>query len=365
MSLSELVVGLVLIALSFAVGFVKGRKTGNGAVPSAPRPTAEDKATSRAPSRSAAKAPSSRSRSDAGRGRGRAPSVVAPVPSLSSAASWGYQLQDLDVSRAASSSFDLLVVDYARDGTDDTALTPAEIARLQIKPDGGRRVLLAYLSVGEAESYRFYWRKQWSQQRPPWLLRENPDWDQNYAVCFWDPAWQSLLFGNPEAYLDKIIAQGFDGIYIDKCDVTDDLKRRERKVAGTRPDLEGDMVELVRRLASYARAQRPGFLVVMQNAESLLDRAELRSEIDGVAKEELLFGLDAAEKPNDRDEIQWARKQLDLVRKDGKPVFVVEYLNNAAKTSQARTSASEFGYVLYVADKDRELDKLRDAPPIA
>jgi cysteinyl-tRNA synthetase len=282
------------------------------------------------------------------------------VPPIASIKSWGYQLQDLDVKRAAASPLDLLVIDYARDGTDDTALKPSEINRLQTKPGGGRRIVLAYLSIGEAESYRFYWRKQWSRQRPSWLLRENPDWDQNYAVCFWDPEWQALLYGSDGAYLDKILAQGFDGLYIDKCDVTEDLRRRERKAAASRPDLDGDMIDLVRRLGAYARTRRPGFLVVMQNAEPLLAGAELRSAIDAVAKEELMYGLYAAEKANDRDEIDWAKKRLDLARKDGKPVLVVEYLNNAAKIAKATQATRDFGYILYVSDKSRELDKLRD-----
>jgi len=363
MFFSELVVGLVLVALAFVAGFVKGRSSRADRAKSASDPTAR---TGSAPASQAGgpAGPTSGRRSPASVLR-QAPAAEAPLPSITSVRSWGYQLQDLDVKRAAASHFDLLVIDYAKDGTDDTALTPAEVARIQAKPDGGRRLVLAYLSIGEAESYRFYWRKPWSRQRPAWLLRENPDWDQNYAVCFWDPEWQALLFGNPEAYLDKILAQGFDGIYLDKCDVTEDLRRRERKAAATRTDLEGDMVELVRRLADYARRTRPGFLVVMQNAETLLERAELRRAIDAVAKEELLFGLDAAEKANDRDEIDWARKRLDLVRTDGKPVLVVEYLDNGAKIAQAAKATRDFGYVLYVADKDRELDSLREDPSVA
>jgi cysteinyl-tRNA synthetase len=363
MSISELVVGLALVVLSFAVGFVKGRASRNGSAGSAPRPAPRSGDAPAAgpakPSSPPAARPSPVDRSSGPKTQ-PARGTAGPVPPIASAESWAYQLQDLDVKRAAASAVDLLVIDYARDGTDDTALKPAEMSRLQVKPDGSRRLLLAYLSIGEAESYRFYWRKQWSQQRPAWLLRENPDWDQNYAVCFWDPEWQALLFGSEGAYLDKFLAQGFDGIYIDKCDVTEDLRRRERKAAATRGDLDADMAELLGRLAAYGRERHPGFLVVMQNAEQLLKRPDVRNTIDAVAKEELLFGLDAAEKANARDEIDWARRQLDLVRKEGKPVFVVEYLNNAAKIAQASQAARDFGYVLYVSDKNRELDELRE-----
>ena len=362
MSVSELVVGLALLVLSFAVGFVKGRASRNGPSRSAPTPAPRGRDVPAEPAKPSTRPEdksTTRDRTSGSKPR-PLPDGSGQVLPIAAVGSWGYQLQDLDVKRAAASPHDLLVIDYAKDGTDDTALTPSEINRLQVKPGGGRRIVLAYLSIGEAESYRFYWRRQWSGQRPAWLLRENPDWDQNYAVCFWDPEWQALLYGSDGAYLDKILAQGFDGIYIDKCDVTEDLRRRERKAAASRPDLDGDMVDLVRRLGAYARARRPGFLIVMQNAEQLLERAELRSVIDAVAKEELLFGLDAAEKANARDEIDWAKKQLDLLRKDGKPVFVVEYLNNAGKIAKASQATRDFGYVLYVSDKSRELDKLHD-----
>ncbi|MGD9806230.1 MAG: MJ1477/TM1410 family putative glycoside hydrolase [Hyphomicrobiaceae bacterium] len=358
MSISELAIGLGLLVLTFAVGFLKGRSSNSASPKSDPTPLPSRQESVPVPVSPPAKAAPKRAPR-------RAPVSPNPKPDIAAVQSWGYQLQDLDLKRATASPFDLLVVDYATDGTDDTALKPADLVRLQAKPDGSRRIVLAYLSIGEAESYRFYWRKPWAQQRPGWLLRENPDWDQNYAVCFWDAEWQALLYGSPGAYLDKILAQGFDGIYLDKCDVTEDLRRREKKAAATRSDLDGDMVDLVHRLAEYARARRPGFLVVMQNAEPLLERADLRRDIDAAAKEELLFGLDAAEKPNDHDEIDWARKRLDLVRKDGKPVLIVEYLNNAAKIAQATTTARELGYVLYVADKNRELDKLRTTPLVA
>lgn len=291
-------------------------------------------------------------------GSSQRPLPAAGAPVLKDVKSWGYQLQNLDVRRAAASPFDLLVIDYSKDGGDEGALKPAEMERLKVKPDGGRRLVLAYLSIGEAESYRSYWRDEWKRQKPSWLLRENPEWKENYAVCFWEPGWQELFCGAPGAYLDRILAQGFDGIYLDKCDVVDDLREHERKAAASRKDLDGDMVRFVDRLAGYARSKRPEFLVIMQNAEHLLERAELRRLIDGVGKEELLFGVDGGEKPNTRDETEWSRERLDLVRKDGKAVLVVEYLNDRAKIAKAAEEIRRLGYVLYISDKNRELDKL-------
>ena len=282
-----------------------------------------------------------------------------PMPDTSTPIkSWGYQLQDLDLAVAARSPFDLLVIDTTRDGSDDTALTAADLARLKRKPDGSRRRVLAYLSIGEAESYRSYWDKQWKRDKPAWLLGENPDWKENYAVCFWDPGWQAIMCGAPDARLDRILAAGFDGVYLDKCDVFEDLKRRYKSAAASRPDIEGDMVQFIASLSAYAKARTPGFMMVMQNAEDLLDNADLRATLDGVAKEELVYGCDKPEKLNSRDDFESSRDMLALMRTDGKLVLVVEYLNDHAKIDHAAEVLAPLGFVLYVSDKNRDLKKL-------
>lgn len=267
-------------------------------------------------------------------------------------------MQNLDIGRAAASPFDVLVIDYSRDGSDEKALRSKDLDKLKQMPGGGRRRVLAYLSIGEAESYRYYWDPAWATSKPGWLLSENPDWDENYAVCFWDPGWQRLMCGTAQSYLDKIIAAGFDGVYLDKCDVFEDLERREKKAAKSRPDLEADMVRFVVDLTRHAKSKSPGFAVVMQNAENLLEHEALRVSIDAVAKEELLFGLSGSQRKNAKAEVAEARKLLDLAKSAGKAVFVVEYLDDAGKIADAATYADEAGYVLYVAPKDRELDRL-------
>ena len=298
-----------------------------------------------------------------------APTIAAPSVSkqnatsnvLAEAKSWGYQLQKLDLERAASSPFDVLVVDYSRDGSDAEALNAKDVEKLKRRPGSDDRSVLAYLSIGEAESYRYYWDPAWDAAKPEWLLSENPDWEANHAVRFWETAWQRLMFGTAQSYLDKIVAAGFDGVYLDKCDVFEDLQEREKKIARSRPDLEGDMVRFVVDLARYARSKRPGFAVVMQNAENLLEHEALRVSIDAVAKEELLFGLPGSQRRNSKAEVAEARKLLDLAKSASKPVFVVEYLDDPEKIAEAARYTSEAGYVLYVAPKDRELDRLNDA----
>src|SRR5690606_8166438 len=87
-----------------------------------------------------------------------APRTKAPMQGarelLHNAKSWGYQLQDIDVGKLARSTHDVLVIDVGDGGS---GLTRANIERLKRKRDGKRRIVVAYLNVGEAEDYRSYW----------------------------------------------------------------------------------------------------------------------------------------------------------------------------------------------------------------
>ncbi len=285
--------------------------------------------------------------------------------SLNDVRNWGYQLQDFEFDQALASPFDLLVIDPTIDGNDDSALSAQQISALQQKTDGSRRIVLAYLSIGEAESYRGYWHSSWSKakSKPDWLLGENPDWDENFSVKFWHQDWQNIIFGSPGSCIDKIIAQGFDGVYLDKCDVYEDLQRRYKKIAKSRPDLPRDMIAFMGALTEHARAVKPGFQIVMQNGEELLEHQNLRAILNGVAKEELVFGQEGLEARNDKDEFEYSRHLLELARGDGLPIFVVEYLRSKSKITQAAKLMSELGFVLAISDPNRELAKLGTIPP--
>ena len=117
----------------------------------------------------------------------------------------------------AATPYDALVIDLYYD---DEPLTAEEVARLQQKPQGGRRLVLAYLSVGEAADYRSYWQDAWegNASRPSWIAKANPDWPGSYRVRYWTDEWRHILYGSETSYLDQILAAGFDGAFLDVMD---------------------------------------------------------------------------------------------------------------------------------------------------
>lgn len=116
----------------------------------------------------------------------------------------------------AHTTADLLIIDpYDADGV---PLAPSDITRLRRKSDGSPRLVLAYLSIGEAETCRPYWNTDWEHSPPPWLDTPNPDWPDNFKVRYWHPDWQHLLFRSPDSPLSHILRSSFDGVYLDLID---------------------------------------------------------------------------------------------------------------------------------------------------
>lgn len=170
------------------------------------------------------------------------------------------------------SDYDVIYIDsfynHRARPENQTPLTKAEIESLKQKPDGGRRQVIAYLSVGSAEQNRWYCQDDWVWVDPdnpnstvsmkagkavrnadrtytytPYLPPEGesaaPTWlatgyGGNYpeeaVVQWWHPEWRDIIIrgggkyahkttGDNTSSIDRIINQGFDGVYLDNVGV--------------------------------------------------------------------------------------------------------------------------------------------------
>lgn len=276
---------------------------------------------------------------------------TAESPSWNGVKHWGYQLQDIKLNELKASPFDLLVIDYSRDGSDTERFTRDEIRILKNSRKGGRLVL-AYLSIGEAESYRYYWKASWKSERPSWLDRENPDWDENFKVRYWNPEWHEIIF----RYLDKILAAGFDGVYLDIIDAYEYFEEQGRECAAD------EMKQLIQEIARYAReaTNNQNFGIFPQNAEELLSDKEYLSVITGIGKEDTYFGYDGENRrtpPKITSEIE---QFLDMAKEADKLVLNVDYTTVRKKVAKSYALALDRGYVEYCTS--RELDRLIPQP---
>ena len=137
----------------------------------------------------------------------------------------GFSSKDEFINSLKNTNYDLIITDLFQN---DSPFTASETAKLKIKNSGASRLLICYMSIGEAEDYRYYWEKHRQHRRPSWLDKENSEWKGNYKVKYWDTEWKSIIFGSDDAYLDRILAAGFDGVYLDIIDAFEYFESKQK-----------------------------------------------------------------------------------------------------------------------------------------
>lgn len=127
----------------------------------------------------------------------------------------GFENKDEFLDAIRKTDHDVIIMDIF---FNEFALSSSDIRSLKMKTNGGKRLVIAYMSIGEAENYRYYWNSEWNNDKPFWLMKENPDWPGNYKVQYWNKEWQDIITGNNDSYVQKIINADFDGVYLDLID---------------------------------------------------------------------------------------------------------------------------------------------------
>ena len=290
---------------------------------------------------------------------------------------WAYQLQDLSrpgaVDALADSHYDMLVLEPTRTdwSSDDKFFdTQAMVARLKdSKASDGehRKLILAYLNIGQAEDWRWYWtwstdwncRSRLPDDWPGYILACDPDgWTGDYPVAYWDKDWKDVMIygsgpGDDPARdygsaLDQILQDGFDGIYLDWVEGYENRAVvAAARTAGVNPAAE--MIALIREMRDYATARQPGFLLIQQNAAELIDgHPELVGVIDAIAQEAIWFDGDATDdwedpdgydSENDPDLTGYYLEALARYQEAGLPVFNCEYALDAAGVAYSNSYA--------------------------
>jgi cysteinyl-tRNA synthetase len=113
-------------------------------------------------------------------------------------------------------NYDMVVVDVFHKAGE--ALSKRTVETLKYKKLGARRMVLAYLNIGAAESFRFYWQPDWREGAPAWILGPYPGDPEKFFVEYWRPEWQNIVMGGAQSYLYGVIDQGFDGVLLDGLD---------------------------------------------------------------------------------------------------------------------------------------------------
>lgn len=275
--------------------------------------------------------------------------IVLPSPALPEPAgvrSFLYQLQEIDLAEIGRTCYDLIVIDYSSDGGEGGEFTATEIEALADSP-GGPKIVLAYLSIGEAENYRFYWRAKWKPGDPSWLDEENPEWRGNYKVHYWEAEWQGIAL----EYADRLIDAGFDGAYLDLIDAYEYYEDRGRATAAA------EMVAFVAAIRSHAAVRDPDFLIVVQNAAELADAfPEYVGFVDGIGQEDIYYGCTDDDVMTPPEVTSAMESHLDLFLAAGQLVLTIDYATTPRHIDDAYAKSRAKGYVPFVTT--RALDEL-------
>jgi cysteinyl-tRNA synthetase, unknown class len=262
------------------------------------------------------------------------------------------QTKPAAIAQLQQSGRDWIVLDAAFAGD-----TPWEQADLDAIRSGkaGRKVV-AYLSIGEAEDYRPYWKSEWGSNgnqtasAPAWLGIENPDWKGNYQVKYWNADWQKLIL----PAVDDAMARGFDGVYLD---IVDGFETYEQGADGykgdrinpeTKQTYRRDMVDWVKAITARARAKSPAALVIPQNGSQLVADKDFVEVISAQGIEDLFTNGKKLQPASHTDEILGHLKILALAKK---PVLLIEYPKTPERQALSKKLAEENGLVWLVTDR--------------
>lgn len=247
-----------------------------------------------------------------------------------------------------------IIMETSFDGSPHTRWTKEEINSLKSSQEN--RKVIAYLSIGEAETYRGYWQSLWldekglaSEKSPSWLGDENPHWKGNFKVHYWDLQWQSIILEE----LDKILLSGFDGVYLDivdafeyyEYDTKSDKWLDHRLNPKTGQSYRKDMIEWVSKVAQHGRRNKDDFKVIPQNGSQLIEDPSYLSMIDGIGVEDLIF--ENGKIRSSFDDLP----QLLKAREHGKQVFLIEYGTIDRMREHATTFSKKNDLPILITDR--------------
>ena len=311
------------------------------------------------------------------------PSVIIHDINIST---WMYQIQDLIVGNNMDvlddTDYDMLVVEPSTNFKDETYDITKLVSELSEKPNGDKRLLIAYIDIGQAEDYRDYWKDDWvaptkdKKGSPDFMITIDPDgWSGNYPVAYWDKRWKDIWLED-DGIIAKLATEGFDGIYLDWIEAYDDEKVMEY-AKNQNIDAKREMIDFIRELKAKGKEINPNFVVIAQNAQYLLDYApdEYASIIDGIATEDTWFHGEGDANWDDKnagdlqgddryeDEFSTANrvKQSSKYLELDIPVFTVDYCISQENAKYVYSESRKNGFIPIVTRVS--LSKLTETPP--
>ena len=204
--------------------------------------------------------------------------------------------------------------------------------------------IYAYLNIGSLEEYRPYFNEF---KEKTLGLYEN--WEDEYWVDVSDIAWQNLI-------VDKlgrdIVDKGFDGFFIDNCDVYYYYPNEE---------IFNGLSSILQGLRSLNMTKKYKIDIIINGGDTFVSRCienKTATELfDGVNQECVFTDIDFENKTykeKDESDREYFKEYLSNVKKYIPEVYLIEYGANSNLIKEIENYCNENGFYWYNA-KDLEL----------
>jgi cysteinyl-tRNA synthetase len=251
------------------------------------------------------------------------------------------QLQRPRADRLGRTAYDLVISDISLAGN-----SPEQIAALR-HSEGEPKLVVAYMSIGQAAKFQYYWQPEWGDgNRPDWIDAPDGVWAGDFWVHYWETAWQEIILTGNDAYIDRIIDMGFDGVLLDRVDAATYYEELGRDSAYQ------EMADFVVAIADHARERSPGFGVFTINGEDIGMRyPDYLEVVTGVLVEDLYYGYPRDHEPSPAD---WTTRREDMLDQwvaNDKLVLTVDYTLRPEQIDDAYARSAARGYIPYCSDR--------------
>lgn len=177
------------------------------------------------------------------------------------------------------------------------------------------RLCIAYVSIGEAETPRWFWS---DIKDKDWVLDVNPDWPESRRIDPRSGEWADLVVDDIAA---SLLAAGYDGFILDNVDTAEHLLSLDKeRYKGADQATMG----IIRRL----RETYPDAIIIANGGLSIVPR--VADSVDAMMYEGTVStwrqkGDDFVYSEIPARDKTWLRPRLARVRSAGVPILALEY----------------------------------------
>jgi cysteinyl-tRNA synthetase len=262
---------------------------------------------------------------------------------------WACQLQNFSPSLVSKTTFGIVVVDYSRDGSDEGMLKASEVKEMK----KGGKVVLAYINIGYAEEWRFYWDKI---KDATFVGSADIRWKGEHLILDFDnSAWKDII----HEYVEKIKKIGFDGVYLDGVNAYEEFQNQKEHVV--------EMMQLLKNVRNWLGNDKKISILNAYDLEKF--DPSIVNLVNYLSVESLFYIKTRKRKKSYYSDIL---KMIKPFQESGIKILSLDYVDdgtgykgeNLERIVEYVKLARENGFIPYAANKDMKLNNLNVIPGI-